>query len=66
MKNYWKYHRFWKFLRNLRVKGDPIGLEDTKTRMLKNGLLYIFIFRTRGFNRRFFNKTKDSLQTIRR
>ena len=48
------------------MEGDPTGLEDTETRMLKDGLLHILVFRTGGFNRRFFNKTKDSLQTVRR
>jgi len=64
--NYRKHHRFWKFLHDVRVEGDPTGMEDTETRMLKDGLLHILVFRTGGFNRRFFNKTKDSLQTVRR
>ena len=33
--------------------------------MLKESLTHILLFRTNGFNRRFFNKTKDSLQTVR-
>jgi hypothetical protein len=44
---------------------DCTGLEDAEPRMLKDGLLHILVFWTR-FNRRFFNKTKDSLQTIRK
>ncbi|PVH71241.1 hypothetical protein DL98DRAFT_597090, partial [Cadophora sp. DSE1049] len=63
VENYRKHHRFWKFLHDVRVEGDPTGLEDTETRMLKDGLLHILVFRTGGFNRRFFNKTKDSLET---
>ena len=66
VENYRKYHRFWKYLRDLHVKGDLTRLKDTETHMLKNSLLHILIFRTRGFNRRFFNKTKNSLQMIRR
>jgi len=34
--------------------------------MLSDGLTHILLFRTKGFNRRFFNKTKDSLQTVRK
>ena len=66
MKNYRKHHRFWKFLHDVRVEGDPTGMEDTETRMLKDGLLHILVFKMRGFNKRFFNKTKDSFQTVRR
>jgi hypothetical protein len=48
------------------VAGDYTGIEDAETRILKGGLLHILVFRTGGFNRRFFNKTKDSLQTVRK
>ena len=66
MKNHRKHHRFWKYLRDLHVEGDPTELEDIETRMLKDGLLHILVFKMRGFNKRFFNKTKDSFQTVRR
>jgi hypothetical protein len=48
------------------VASDYTKVEDAETRILKDGLLYIFVFRTGGFNRRFFNKTKDSLQTVKK
>jgi hypothetical protein len=41
-------------------------IEDTEARMQKEGLTHILLFWTKGFNRRFFNKTKDSLQTMRK
>ena len=66
VENYRKHHRFWKFLHDVRVASDCTGVEDAETRMLKDGLLHILVFRTGGFNRRFFNKTKDSLQTVRK
>ncbi|KAG4438633.1 hypothetical protein IFR05_005877 [Cadophora sp. M221] len=31
VENYRKHHRFWKFLHDVRVEGDPTGLEDTET-----------------------------------
>jgi hypothetical protein len=43
------------------MAGNYTGIEDIETRILKDDLLYIFIFRTGGFNIRFFNKTKDLL-----
>lgn len=64
--NYRKYHRFWKFLHDVRVEGDCTEREDAETRMLKDGLMHILLFRTGKFNRRFFNKTKDSLQKVRK
>jgi hypothetical protein len=48
------------------VEGTNIEMEDAKARMLKDGLKHILLFRTKEFNRRFFNKTKDSLQTVRK
>jgi hypothetical protein len=59
--NYRKHYRFWKFLHDIRVEGGSTKMEDAEARMLKDGLLHILLFRTGGFNRRFFNKTKDSL-----
>jgi len=59
--NYWKYYRFWKFLYDIRVEGGSTEMEDAGARMLKDGLMYILLFWIGGFNRRFFNKTKDSL-----
>jgi hypothetical protein len=41
-------------------------MEDAEARMLKDGLMHILLFRTGGFNRRFFNKTKDSLQIVKK
>jgi hypothetical protein len=41
-------------------------MEDTKAYILKDGLIHILLFRIGGFNRRFFNKTKDSLQIVRK
>jgi hypothetical protein len=64
--NYRKHHRFWKFLHDVRVEGTNNAMEDVEARMLKDGLTHILLFRTKGFNRRFFNKTKDSLQTVRK
>jgi hypothetical protein len=64
--NYRKHHRFWEFLHDVRVEGTNNEIEDAKARMLKDGLTHILQFRTKGFNRRFFNKTKDSLQTVRK
>ncbi|KAF8850019.1 hypothetical protein BDZ45DRAFT_680080 [Acephala macrosclerotiorum] len=64
--NYRKHHRFWKFLHDVRVEGTNNEMEDAEARMLKDGLTHILLFRTKGFNRRFFNKTKDSLQTVRK
>jgi hypothetical protein len=64
--NYRKHHRFWKFLHDIRVEGANNEMEDAKARMLKDGLKHILLFRTKGFNRRFFNKTTDSLQTVRK
>jgi hypothetical protein len=64
--NYRKHHRFWKFLHNIRVEGGRTEMEDAEARILKDGLVHILLFRTGGFNRRFFNKTKDSLQTVRK
>jgi hypothetical protein len=59
--NYRKHYCFWKFLYNIRVKGANNKIKDAKARMLKNSLKHILLFRTKGFNRRFFNKTTDSL-----
>jgi hypothetical protein len=59
--NYRKHHRFWKFLYDVRVEGTNNAIEDVEARMLKDGLTHIVLFWTKGFNRRFFNKTKDSL-----
>jgi hypothetical protein len=41
-------------------------MEDAEARILKDGLMHILLFRTGGFNRRFFNKTKDLLQIVRK
>jgi hypothetical protein len=41
-------------------------MEGTEDRMLKEGLTHILLFPTGRFNRRFFNNTKDSLQTVRK
>ena len=64
--NYRKHHRFWKFFHDVRVEGTNDEIKDTEARVLKKGLTHILLFRTSGFNRRFFNKTKDSLQTVRK
>jgi hypothetical protein len=48
------------------VEGTNNDMEDDEARMLKDGLKHILLFRTKAFNRRFFNKTKDSLQTVRK
>ena len=64
--NYQKHHRFWKFLHDVRVENTINDIGDTKARMLKEGLTNILLFRTKGFNRRFFNKTKDSLQIVKK
>ena len=48
------------------MEGTDNAMEDVEARMLKDGLTHILLFRTKGFNRRFFNKTKDSLQTVRK
>jgi hypothetical protein len=57
--NYRKHHRFWKLLHDVRVEGTNNEMEDAEARMLKDGLTHILLFRTKGFNRRFFNKTKS-------
>jgi hypothetical protein len=59
--NYWKHYRFWQFLHDIRVEGISTEIEDAEARILKDGLMHILLFRIGGFNRRFFNKTKDSL-----
>jgi hypothetical protein len=41
-------------------------MEGAEDRMLKEGLTHILLFRMGRFNRLFFNKTKDSLQTVRK
>ena len=66
LENYQKYYRFWKFLYNIQVEDSSTKIEDTKARILKDSLVYILLFRKRGFNRCFFNKTKDLLQIIRK
>jgi hypothetical protein len=65
--NYRKYYRFWKFLHEVRVEGTTIEEgEDSTTRMIKAGMTNILLFRTGGFNRRFFQKTKGSLEAVRK
>jgi hypothetical protein len=64
--NYRKHHRFWKFLHDVRMEGVRNEMEHAEAHMLKDGLMHILLFRTGGFNRRFFNKTKDSLQIVRK
>jgi hypothetical protein len=64
--NYRKHHRFWVFLHQIRVEGTMNGMECAEDRMLKKGLMHILLFRTGRFNRRFFNKTKGSLGTVRK
>jgi hypothetical protein len=64
--NYRKHHRFWVFLHQIRVEGTSNGMEYAEDRMLKDGFLHILLFRTGRFNRRFFNKTKGSLRTVRK
>ncbi|PQE22102.1 Proto-oncogene tyrosine- kinase ROS protein [Rutstroemia sp. NJR-2017a BVV2] len=66
VENYRKHHRFWKFLQEVPVEGEHTGMEDAETRMLKDRLMHILLFRTGGFNRRFFNKTKNSLQIVKK
>jgi hypothetical protein len=48
------------------VEGISTEMEDAKAHMLKDGLMHILLFRIGGFNRRFFNKTKDSLQIVKK
>jgi hypothetical protein len=48
------------------VEGISTEMEDAEARILKDGLMHILLFRTGGFNRRFFNKTKDSLQIVKK
>jgi hypothetical protein len=50
----------------VRVEVANNEMENAEARMLQDGLKHILLFRTKGFNRRFFNKTKDSLQTVRK
>jgi hypothetical protein len=64
--NYRKHHQFWKFLHDVRMEGTNNAIEDVEARMLKDGFTHILLFRTKGFNRGLFNKTKDSLQTVRK
>jgi hypothetical protein len=65
--NYRKHEQFWKFLYDLRIEGTINEVEDDSTaRMVKEGMTDILLFRTGSFKRRFFNKTKDSLQTVRK
>ena len=63
--NYQKYYRFWKFLYDVCIEGINNEIGDTKARIQKDSLKYILLFRIKGFNRHFFNKTKDSLQIVR-
>ena len=36
--NYWKHHRFWKFLYDVCVEGTNNEMEDAEGRMRKDGL----------------------------
>jgi hypothetical protein len=48
------------------MEGTNNKMEDAKAYIQKDGLKYILLFWTKAFNRRFFNKTKDLLQIVRK
>ena len=58
MENYRKHYCFWKFLHNRRVEDGSTKIEDAEAYMLKDSLMYIFLFRTGGFNKCFFNQNQ--------